>query len=168
MSQQNTDANYNVKLHVYDLSRGLASQMGLGMVGFQVDGIWHSGVVYNDEVEIYYGNGIQISSSGQTHHGIPLRIIDIGETSVPRDVLKDYLEELQEKYSHNTYNLFENNCNHFSQELVSFLTGKDIPEDVSGLAAKILATPFGQMIRPMIEQTLKPMVMGATQNKIVL
>ena len=34
---------FQVKLAVYDLSRGLASQMSEAILGQRIDGIWHTG-----------------------------------------------------------------------------------------------------------------------------
>ena len=34
-----------VVLHVYDLSRGMATQFSPMLLGKQLDGIWHTGVV---------------------------------------------------------------------------------------------------------------------------
>lgn len=34
----------DVVLRVYDLSRGMAAQLSLAILGKQIDGIWHTGV----------------------------------------------------------------------------------------------------------------------------
>ncbi len=48
--------------------------------------------------------------------------------------------------------LFALCSNNFSNEMCLFLTGKPIPSYITGLPAEALATPFGQMLRPMIAQ----------------
>ena len=49
--------------------------------------------------------------------------------------------------------LFTNNCNNFSDEACKFLLGRGIPEDIINLPQEFLATPMGQMLRPMLSQT---------------
>jgi hypothetical protein len=44
------------------------------------------------------------------------------------------------------------NCNHFSNELSTFLTGFGIPSDIVELPQRVLNTPFGAMLAPLIEQ----------------
>ena len=59
---------YSVSLNVYDLSGGMAAQFSRQLVGKQIDGIWHTGlVVYNKE--FYYGGGISYDSPGSTPFG---------------------------------------------------------------------------------------------------
>ena len=43
----------------------------------QVDGVWHTGIVYK-KTEYYYGAGIQTSPAGATPFGTPLRVISLG------------------------------------------------------------------------------------------
>ena len=49
------------------------------------------------------------------------------ETHIPRDVLSEYIEELKKIFTPEAYNLFHHNCNNFSNELATFLTGSGIP-----------------------------------------
>ena len=59
---------FPVKLHVYDMSQGMARQMSMQMVGKQIDGIWHTGIViYNKE--FYFGGGISYDAPGATPFG---------------------------------------------------------------------------------------------------
>ena len=48
---------FPVSLHVYDLSGGMAKSMSKQLVGKQIDGIWHTGIVVYGK-EYYYGGGI--------------------------------------------------------------------------------------------------------------
>ncbi|KAG5363422.1 Desumoylating isopeptidase 1 [Yarrowia sp. B02] len=156
-----TEETHKVKLYVYDLSRGMAKQMSLAFLGTQVDGIWHTSIVIDNKIEWYYGAGIQNAPPATTHHGIPDKVVDLGETHVPEELIQEYISEIQGEYTPDKYNLFDHNCNHFTQELSQFLTGKDIPVDISSLSKNVLATPFGQMLRPMLEQGMS----GVTQRQ---
>ena len=44
------------------------------------------------------------------------------------------------------------NCNHFSNELSTFLTGSGIPSDILELPERVLRSPLGAMLAPLIEQ----------------
>ncbi len=54
-------------------------------------------------------------------------------TQIPQEVLNDYVNELSQVFTPEAYNLFTNNCNNFSNELATFLTGQPIPVSTSAL-----------------------------------
>jgi hypothetical protein len=55
--QDDSDSSHSVKLYAYDLSNGLARSMSLGWTGRQFEAIWHTSVVYDNQVEIFFGQG---------------------------------------------------------------------------------------------------------------
>lgn len=59
----------------------------------------------------------------------------------------------------NKYDLFEHNCNNFSNEISEFLTGNGIPSYIIDLPKTFLQTPMGQMLKPMLSQ-----MQGSIQN----
>jgi len=135
-----------VTLYLYDLSRGLAKIYSRQIAGQQFDGIWHTSIVVYG-TEYYYASGIQTSVPGQTHHGQPMKTFDMGETFIPKDLFIEFLHEISNRYSEKTYDLFENNCNNFSNEVCQFLTGKNIPEFIINLPKEALNTPLGPLVR---------------------
>ncbi|KAI9098096.1 PPPDE putative peptidase domain-containing protein [Phlyctochytrium arcticum] len=152
-----------VQLYVYDLSQGMARMLSQNLVGRQIDGIWHTSVVVFGQ-EYFFGQGIMQSPPGQTHHGVPLQVIPMGETQIPKDIFLDYLNGMKEHWTADKYHLLDNNCNTFSNELCNFLVGKDIPSHITGLPAEFLNTPLGQSLRPMLENMFGPsqLAQGAT------
>jgi len=84
-----------------------------------------------------------------------VRVISLGRTFIPDEVIKEYIDDVRPQFNPSTYSLLSHNCNNFSNELSIFLTGHGIPEDIVGLPEEVLSTPFGQMIRPFIEQMEK-------------
>jgi hypothetical protein len=50
-------------------------------------------------VEYFFGQGIQTCVPGQTHHGAPMEVLHLGKTSLPEDVIFEYLESLKEIYT---------------------------------------------------------------------
>ncbi|KAI8888458.1 DUF862-domain-containing protein [Backusella circina FSU 941] len=139
-----------VKLYVYDLSQGMAKTMSRSLTGKQIDGIWHTSVVVYGQ-EFYFGQGIMNSMPGQTMHGRPLEMIDMGETFLPLEVFVEYLDSQRSIYTAEKYHLLDFNCNTFSNDVCQFLTGKGIPGHITDLPAEFMNTPFGQSILPMIE-----------------
>ena len=101
--------------------------------------------------EYFYAGGIQCAAPGRTPFGPPRKVLPLAPTSLPLAVFEEFLAELAPRFSATTYSLLSNNCNHFSDEVVTFLTGSGIPPHIVGLPARFLSTPFGSMLRPVIE-----------------
>ena len=57
----------------------------------------------------------------------------LGSTEIPEDVFQGFLEEVGAGYTMATYDIFDHNCNHFSNEASLFLTGQPIPSCESDL-----------------------------------
>ncbi|KAI9790695.1 MAG: hypothetical protein M1816_004836 [Peltula sp. TS41687] len=146
----------DVELYVYDLSRGLAKQMSLALLGTYIDAVYHTSIVFGG-VEIFFGPGIVTCRPGSTHHGAPIEKIQLGKTSLPQDVIAEYLESLKRIYTAESYDLFLHNCNHFSNDLSTFLVGKGIPSRITSLPQTVLNTPFGQMLKPQLDRAMRSM-----------
>ncbi|KAG0321396.1 hypothetical protein BGZ97_011475 [Linnemannia gamsii] len=144
-----------VTLLVYDLSQGMARTMSLGLVGRQIDAIYHTSVVIFGR-EFFYGQGIMSAIPGTTPHGQPIERVDMGETEIPQEVFMEFMDNMRETYTADAYHLLDNNCNNFSNDVCQFLVGKNIPDRITSLPADFLNTPFGQTMRPMIEGMFGP------------
>ncbi|XP_029312995.1 desumoylating isopeptidase 1b [Cottoperca gobio] len=143
---------YPVKLYIYDMSKGMARQLSPLMLGRQLDGIWHTAIVVHGKEFFFVGDGINNCPPGSTPLGEPNSTVDLGSTEVPAEIFMEYLMSLADStYSNNTYNLFEHNCNTFSNEVAQFLTGKKIPSYITDLPSEVLSTPFGQALRPLLD-----------------
>ncbi|KAL9431285.1 hypothetical protein AB3S75_026466 [Citrus x aurantiifolia] len=154
------EESHKVSLHVYDLSQGLARQLSMSFLGKAIEGIWHTGiVVYGNEY--YFGGGIQHDCVGATPYGKPLRVVELGETHVPKDVFEMYLEEISPRYTAEKYSLLSHNCNNFSNEVAQFLVGKTIPEYILNLPNEVMSSPMGALVLPMIQNLEVTMKAGA-------
>lgn len=143
---------YHVKAYIYDLSRGLARTMSVPLLGRQINGIWHTSIVVFNEEFFFGGLGIESCPPGCTILGQPGEVFDLGLSHVPFELFMSYLQELaQTSYKASSYNLLNHNCNNFTSEVAQFLTGRDIPAHITNLPAEVLSTPFGQMIKPFID-----------------
>lgn len=124
-------ASTPVNLYIYDLSNGMAKQLSMQLTGRQIDGIWHTSVVVFGK-EIFYGQGVDITHPGKSHHGPPHQTLSLGETEIDEETFTEYLEEMREVYTADKYHLLEFNCNTFTNECVGFLTGGSIPDYIKG------------------------------------
>ncbi|XP_068666765.1 uncharacterized protein [Aristolochia californica] len=153
------EEGHEVLLHVYDLSQGLARQLSRSFLGKAIEGIWHTGVVVYGN-EYYFGGGIQ-QSQVATPYGTPLRVVKLGTTHIPKEVFEEYLTEISPRYTAETYNLLQHNCNNFSNEVAQFLVGATIPNYILELPNEVMNSPMGAMILPMIQQLESTLRVGA-------
>ncbi|KAG2736758.1 hypothetical protein G9P44_000848 [Scheffersomyces stipitis] len=151
---QEEEQSYGVQVYVYDLSNGLAAVYSPMILGINLDAIYHTSVViYNKEH--YIDQGIKVNSPpGYTKYGTPIEIIDMGDTFINEEIFQEFLDELRNhdklKYHAINYDLFDNNCNHFTDVLLDFLVGKNLDDRILKLPQQVLGTPSGQMLRQMI------------------
>jgi len=175
-----------VLLFVYDLSGGAARGMAQALLGLDVEIIPHTGVgVFGREY--YFSGGVQREPLGAftAHSGLPVhQTLELGRTSLPREVFDEYCDEVgAARFSADAYSLLENNCNHFSNECAQFLLGvgtarhtadlprggplptelvsepscAGIPQQILDLPRAVLASPMGQMLRPLLEAMGRPL-----------
>ena len=151
----------DIQLYVYDLTRGMARQMSRQFLGIQIDAVYHTALVFNN-IEYFFGAGVQTCYPGSTHHGRPMEVIPMGTTHLPLDTTLEYLDSLKEVYTPESYDLFAHNCNNFTNDFAMLLVGKGIPDHITSLPRRVLETPFGQMLRPQIEAGMR----GVTQAAV--
>ncbi|KAI0868783.1 DUF862-domain-containing protein [Hypoxylon argillaceum] len=144
----------DVHLLVYDLSNGLARQLSMGMLGFQLDAIYHTSIEL-DGTEYVYDSGINTIRPGSSHLGRPLERILLGKTELPLEVIVEYLDSLREIYTPQAYDLFRHNCNNFSNDFSTFMLGKGIPEHIANMPQAVLESPFGRMLQPQLAQMVE-------------
>lgn len=142
-----------VQLAVYDLSNGMAQQLSQAILGQRIDGIWHTGILVYGR-EYFFGGGIQSLPIGSftTFNGLrPVETVDLGETTKSQAEFEQFLRSIRHRFTQATYDLINNNCNNFSNEVAIFLIGRGIPSHIVDLPRIVFSTPGGAMLRPMIE-----------------
>lgn len=149
-----TEESFPVKVYVYDLSQGMAALYSPMILGTRIDAIYHTSVVVYG-TEYYIDQGIKHTlRPGTTKYGLPKEVLDMGETFVDKELLDDFLQELHtredRKYHAVSYDLFDNNCNHFTDVVLDFLVGKNLEDRILKLPQQVLNTPNGAMLRQMI------------------
>lgn len=88
----------------------------------------------------------------------------VGRTQVPQHLFHDWLRSIASRFTPDKYDLLTHNCNNFSSEASLFLTGTDIPEEVTGLPQEFLNSPLGQQFAPMLRQMSQAQGGGASQG----
>jgi len=133
------------------------------LIGKPIEAIYHSSIVVYG-VEYFFGGGICQMPPKKTPYGIPIKEIDYGTTEIPKEIFEDYLKEITDKFSFKTYNMINNNCNHFTNDICIFLTGNEIPDDVLNQHKSLAGTPMGNMILPFLEKMNIPQMMEGNNN----
>jgi thiol-disulfide isomerase/thioredoxin len=131
----------------------------------KIDAVYHTSIVL-DNIEYYFGQGVQTCRAGATHHGRPMETIKLGRTDLPIEIILEYLESLKQVYTAESYDLFMHNCNNFSNDFAMFLVGKGIPAHITSLPQTVLNTPFGQMLRPQIDAAMRPITQAPTPQPV--
>lgn len=60
----------------------------------------------------------------------PYEIITMGETELPQELIDSFLEDNRYRFTSESYDLLNHNCNNFSEEFVNFLLGVSIPDKI--------------------------------------
>ncbi|WOL07099.1 desumoylating isopeptidase 1 [Canna indica] len=139
---------FKVKLHVYDLSQGLARQVSMTLLGKAIEAVWHTGLVVYEK-EYYFSGGIQQDPAGKTPYGTPMRVVELGVTHVPKEVFEEYLQEISPRYTAETYSILSHNCNNFSNEVAQFLVGTTIPDYILQLPNEVMNSPMAALLGKM-------------------
>lgn len=154
-----------IHLYVYDLSKGMAAQFSLMMLGKHFDGVWHTGIVAYGK-EWFFGNlGVDRCPPKTTLLGEPNDIIKLGDIEMDEDDFLEIIQQLSDgAFKVGTYNLLEHNCNNFSHELSTLLLDKGIPQHILDLPKQVMNTPLGPMLKPMLEKAADPIHQNQTDT----
>ena len=142
----NNNNEIPVQIYQYDLTNGLLRTMGRNLIGKNIEGIWHTScVVYG--IEYYYQGGIQMAKPETTPFGKPYRKLNYGSTTITQKEFEKHINTLHSKFNANNYDLIKNNCNHFSDAAVYYLTGRHLQNDILRQHEQIFNGPLGPLIK---------------------
>ncbi|KAG6547587.1 hypothetical protein Mapa_011036 [Marchantia paleacea] len=150
-----TSARVPIYLNVYDLTpmNGYVYWFGLG--------IFHSGIEVHG---LEYGFGAHDYPSTGVFEVEPRncpgftfrRSIVMGSTDMTRQEFRSFIEACKDDYRGNSYHLIAKNCNHFSNEVCTILTGREIPGWVNRLAG------IGSFCNCLLPESLQVAVVSQT------
>lgn len=120
-------------LNVYDLTPVNDYLYWFGL------GIFHSGIEvhgmeYGFGAHEYPTSGVFEVEPRSCPGFIFRKSILLGSTEMSRSEFRSFMQHLASKYHGDTYHLIAKNCNHFTDEVCTRLTGKSIPGWVNRLA----------------------------------
>ncbi|KAL9599527.1 MAG: hypothetical protein Q9219_003771 [cf. Caloplaca sp. 3 TL-2023] len=91
-----------------------------------------------------------------------MSVVPLGKTQLPMDIILEYLDSLRQIYTAESYDLFTHNCNNFTNDFAMFLVGRGIPDHITALPRRVLETPFGQMIKPLLHTAVREIAQAPT------
>mmetsp|Transcript_64064 Transcript_64064/g.139338 ORF Transcript_64064/g.139338 Transcript_64064/m.139338 type:complete len:750 (-) Transcript_64064:93-2342(-) len=143
-----------VEVHLYDLTNGRASALAPWLIGQQLEGLWHTGlIVYNKEY--HYGGDILVDTPGLTHFGRPTKTINMGYTVWRQEEFNHFvITQLGREFNKDRYDIVTCNCNHFTDSACLFLTGKNLSDEIVQQSQSLLDLPAGRMLRPLLNRWL--------------
>eukprot|EP00928_Gymnodinium_smaydae_P018114 TRINITY_DN16895_c0_g1_i1.p1 TRINITY_DN16895_c0_g1~~TRINITY_DN16895_c0_g1_i1.p1 ORF type:complete len:503 (+),score=99.08 TRINITY_DN16895_c0_g1_i1:129-1637(+) len=154
-----------VTLHYYDLSKGAAEAFSPWVVGEQLEGIWHTGIVVYGK-EYYFAKDLVFDTAGCTCFGEPTRVISLGVTLWRQEELHEHIvNDLRPIFHRGTYDVIKNNCNHFSDRLSMFLLNQHLPKEVLRQPEYLLKSNFVRIVRPMLNWYLRDRVVAREPGK---
>ncbi|CCH46579.1 hypothetical protein BN7_6172 [Wickerhamomyces ciferrii] len=141
---------HQIKLNIYDLSQGLASQFSPMILGFHIKAIYHTSITIFNQEWYFNSQGIQRSIPYQTHFGKPIEIRDMGTTEIPLEIFEEFIQDLP-RFQSGKYELWENNCNDFTKTVMEFLNDfNDFDDEIYGLSRRVLNSEKGEMLRQLM------------------
>lgn len=143
-----------IQIYVYDISHGLAKAYSRSIIGIELDAIYHTSIVAYGNEYYFDREGPVKTAAGKSRFGIPQQVLDSGETFIPQDIFEEYLNELKtERFKLGSYDLFYNNCNHFTNELIQFANNSELDPKILNLPEQVLTSPNGQFIQSLFNST---------------
>merc|ERR1712136_340603 len=160
-----------VELLLYDISNGLSSKLSPILLGRHLEAIYHSSVLVYGE-EYWFGGKIfknlppnrRCFGEPLTESRVPLqaseyfpelRVVRLGHTLATCEEFHRHLNgETSLEFTSESYDVMTHNCNTFSNEAITLLTGHGIPDAVRRLPELVVNTPTVQLLRPLLNKIL--------------
>lgn len=161
-----------VQLAIYDLSMGMASTLSGQLLGLEhaVPMIPHTAIIVFGR-EYFFSSGIQNMhpNSFRQSRGIqPVQVITVGHTGVSKERFDHWCYNddnsdndtngARRLYNEHSYDLFQRNCNHFSDYALKHGLSMDtgVPQWILDIPDKVRRSPMGQMLMPMMQGVQAP------------
>eukprot|EP01053_Blabericola_migrator_P003957 Blabericola_migrator_1__3956@NODE_21_length_22536_cov_99_458098_g18_i0_p10_GENE_NODE_21_length_22536_cov_99_458098_g18_i0NODE_21_length_22536_cov_99_458098_g18_i0_p10_ORF_typecomplete_len289_score49_29Peptidase_C97/PF05903_14/1_8e27PUB/PF09409_10/2_6PUB/PF09409_10/2_8e02PUB/PF09409_10/1_5e02LRAT/PF04970_13/0_45LRAT/PF04970_13/2_6e03_NODE_21_length_22536_cov_99_458098_g18_i011251991 len=156
-----------VKLKLYDLTKGMASQMSPFLLGKKINGVWHSALLVYEK-EIFYGGGIVVMAPDRVEEVYdmkPSQALVIGKTKKSLEDIQAYLDSIDMQFTDEKYDVIKWNCNHFTNQVAKFLMNIPlddpsqfgIPREIVHQHEAIADTKFGNFCLQMFQNYQKAM-----------
>ncbi len=144
-----------VSLISYDISGRATKNLSRILFGKKIEGIWHTSILAFG-YEWWYGGDCFQSRPFSTPFGpTPDKVEDLGETTRTLAELKDFIRsKMRKKYNYTTYDVINNNCNHFTNDISMFLCHVGIRKTIVSLPGDLLSGGLAKVLRPFLNKWL--------------
>lgn len=144
-----------VRIRLYDLMMGSASKISPWLLGRELEGIWHASVVVFG-AEYSFTRDCVFNVTGKSHFGTPKKELHVGHTLCRNtDLHRFIVHEMRPIFNRETYDIVTNNCNHFADKLLVFLTGRRLPEEVLRQPEYLLVSGAVRFAKPILNWFLQ-------------
>jgi len=136
------------------------------LLGQQLEGIWHSGLVAFG-LEYFYAGGIVSMPPEKVEAEYDLKVnreIMLGTTTVDMSTFHQFLKDNEGKFTADKYDIIHWNCNHFTNECSKFLLAKEIDGYILHQHEVVAKLPMGGMILNLIRSSQQMMQNQATES----
>lgn len=159
MSTSTTSSAHEVHLAIYDLSMGMARNLSSQFLGPQhaIEIIPHTAILAFGK-EYYFGQGIDWCSPHEFRMSRNIHPVDIrplGRTTCTETEFESWCRaQAATRFGSDAYDLFHRNCNNFSDAAArdGLRLPNGVPRWILDLPQKVLGSPMGAMLRPLLEQ----------------
>ena len=69
-----------------------------------------------------------------------------GKTTKTQKEFEEYLDKLDSVYNADTYHIYKNNCNHFTNAICLYLCDKPLADNIVNQYKTLQGTPFGDWV----------------------
>merc|ERR1711959_677828 len=140
-------------------------------MGRTFEAIYHSGVLVNG-LEYSYTGAISYHQPPSPHFPVilggahkqlrlersvycpQLHTLHVGYTLRSFLEIFHFVRNRQSKYNHESYDVINHNCNCFSDEMLRFLIGRGLPDEIMKMPQEILETSVPRLLRPVLNRWL--------------
>lgn len=151
-------SKYDVELHLYDVSDGLALKLSPWVASESVAGVWHTSVVVYGK-EFFWNSVLRFDTPGMTSWGEASKRLHMGTTWFREDEFVRFMvREVHPVFTKEAYNLLSFNCNHCSDRLCLWLTGNHVPDSILNQASNFLEDGSIGFLKPLVERLFIPPV----------
>lgn len=156
----------DVTLHLYDLARNMPPSARSLILGEGMPQIWHSGLVVHGR-EYFFSSDTVHDVPGKTTFGKPTKVVPLGTTLWRSDEIHAFIvHECQPVFHRGTYDVVANNCNHFTDRLCMFLTGRHAPADVMAQSNMLMNMTTVRVLRPVLNWMLRDHVVSRDDSPV--
>jgi len=153
-----------VLIHLYDLSNGVGEKLSPLLLGLQIEGVWHTGVVCFGR-EYFFSRDTVYDTPGETSFGKPQKVISVGHTLWRQEELHSHIvEDLKPVFHRETYDAIDCNCNHFAQRILDYLNGSVLPEEVLRQPEFLKNAAWVRVMRPIMNWYMRDGIVARDQE----